>query len=545
MELNYQHMIFQFLGGLGLFLFAIKFMGDGLQKAAGDRLRALLDRFTTNPLKGILVGIVVTALIQSSSGTTVIAVGLVSAGFMTLRQSIGVIMGANIGTTVTAFIIGIDIGEYAFPILALGAVLLFFFKQSKVQNVGQIVFGFGGLFVGLNLMSDGMAPLRDAPAFTDLMLSMSEHSIVGVIVGTIFTFIVQSSSATIGILQGLYADDLIGLKGALPVLFGDNIGTTITVILASLGASVSAKRAAATHVLFNVFGTIIFMLLLTPFISFMNSITTALSLEPKMEIAFAHGTFNVVNTIIQLPLIGLWAFLVTKLIPGKDDMVIAMNDQNFDYSIIEKSPNLALAQAKDEIVKMGNFSVNALRHARLYLQTKKTEDAAATMQLEVAINTLDHRITEFLVTISKRSLSDADSIEHVILLDLIRDFERIGDHVENLIELIEYKDRHRLVLSDEARDEIYEMFDYTIETVLTAIDAFENMNIKSALEVLSMEDNIDMLERKLRKRHIHRLNEGICTPAVGIVFADIISNLERVGDHASNVAKAVLEYNQK
>ncbi|GEK35277.1 Na/Pi cotransporter family protein [Kurthia sibirica] len=545
MELNYQQMIFQFLGGLGLFLFAIKFMGDGLQKAAGDRLRSLLDRFTTNPIKGILVGIFVTALIQSSSGTTVIAVGLVSAGFMTLRQSIGVIMGANIGTTVTAFIIGIDVGEYAFPILALGAVMLFFFKQNNVQNIGQIIFGFGGLFVGLNLMSDGMAPLRDAPVFTDMMLSMSEHATLGVVVGTVFTFIVQSSSATIGILQGLYADGLIDLKGALPVLFGDNIGTTITVILASLGASISAKRAAATHVLFNVFGTIIFMLLLTPFIALLTTLTASWALEPKMEIAFAHGIFNIVNTLIQLPLIGVWAYIVTKIIPGKEDMTISMNDQNFDYSIIEKSPNLALAQAKDEIVKMGNYSVEGLRHARLFLQSKKTEDAAATMQLEVAINTLDNRITEFLVAISKRSLSTADSIEHVMLLDLIRDFERIGDHVENLVELIEYKDRHRLVLSEVAREEIYEMFDYTIDTVLAAIDAFENTNIKAALEVLSMEDNIDMLERKLRKRHIHRMNEGLCTPAAGIVFADIISNLERVGDHASNVAKAVLEYKQK
>ncbi|MEG0380101.1 MAG: Na/Pi cotransporter family protein, partial [Kurthia sp.] len=251
MNLDYQQMIFQFLGGLGLFLFSIKFMGDGLQKAAGDRLRDLLDRFTTNPIKGVLVGILVTALIQSSSGTTVITVGLVSAGFMTLKQAIGVIMGANIGTTVTALIIGIDIGEYAFPILAVGAVLLFFFKQRNVQNIGQIVFGFGGLFVGLNFMSDGMKPLRDAPAFVDMMLSMSDHSVLGVLVGTIFTLIVQSSSATIGILQGLYADGLINLQGALPVLFGDNIGTTITVVLASLGASVAARRAAAAHVFFN------------------------------------------------------------------------------------------------------------------------------------------------------------------------------------------------------------------------------------------------------------------------------------------------------
>lgn len=541
MNLDYQQMIFQFLGGLGLFLFSIKFMGDGLQKAAGDRLRDLLDRFTTNPIKGVLVGILVTALIQSSSGTTVITVGLVSAGFMTLKQAIGVIMGANIGTTVTALIIGIDIGEYAFPILAVGAVLLFFFKQRNVQNIGQIVFGFGGLFVGLNFMSDGMKPLRDAPAFVDMMLSMSDHSVLGVLVGTIFTLIVQSSSATIGILQGLYADGLINLQGALPVLFGDNIGTTITVVLASLGASVAAKRAAATHVMFNIVGTIIFLILLVPFMAFVEYISRTLGLEAKMQIAFAHGTFNIVNTLIQLPFIGLWAYIVTKMIPSKED-AFEITNQEFDYTIIEKSPNIALAQAKEEIIKMGGYSVEGLKHALIYFETKKTEDAAKTMQLEVAINSLDRRITNFLVEVSKKSLSNKDSNEHVMQLDLIRDFERVGDHVENLVELIEYKDNHKVYLSDEARKEVTEMFEYTTETVRMSVEAFETLDKSIAQEVLKREDHIDLMERQLRKRHIHRLNNGVCTGEAGIVFADIISNLERVGDHASNVAKAVIEY---
>ncbi|MGL4673895.1 MAG: Na/Pi cotransporter family protein, partial [Wohlfahrtiimonas sp.] len=304
--MDWQQILFHFLGGLGLFLFSIKFMGDGLQKSAGNRLRTILDRFTTNPFMGILAGIFVTVLIQSSSGTTVITVGLVSAGLMTLRQAIGVIMGANIGTTVTAFIIGIDIGEYAYPILLLGSVMLFFFKAAKVQNIGQILFGFGGLFIGLDLMSSGLAPLRHLPVFTSLILDMSHSPILSVTVGTIFTLIVQSSSATIGILQGLYAENLISLEAALPVLFGDNIGTTITAVLAAIGASIVAKRAAAVHVLFNVVGTIIFLLLLGPFTHFMLWITSMLHLEPKMQIAFAHGTFNVANTLIQLPFIGLW-----------------------------------------------------------------------------------------------------------------------------------------------------------------------------------------------------------------------------------------------
>lgn len=539
-EINWQEMIFQFLGGLGLFLFAIKYMGDGLQKAAGDRLRDILDRFTTNPFMGVLVGIIVTVLIQSSSGTTVITVGLVSAGFMKLRQAIGVIMGANIGTTVTAFIIGIDVGEYAYPIMALGAILLFFFKKSTIQNIGQVLFGFAGLFIGLELMSSGMKPLREWQPFLDLTVSMSDTPVLGVIVGTVFTLIVQSSSATVGILQGLYAEGLIPLSGALPVLFGDNIGTTITAILAALGASVAARRAAATHVLFNIVGTIIFMIFLTPFLAYMEWITGVLGLEEKMQIAFAHGTFNVINTLLQLPLIGAWAWLVTRLIPGQDT-AIEYKPKYLDYGLISQSPSIALGQAKQEIVRMGEYSIQGLQEAMNYLNTADNKHAAATEQLEEAINNLDRKSTDYLITLSKQSLSSQDSIVHHALLENIRDIERIGDHFENLIELIQYKENNRVKLSEEAMQELNEMFELTVDTVSLAIRSLDKQEINFAKEVLSKEDIIDEMERKLRKRHIKRLNEGLCSGSAGIVFADIISNLERVGDHAVNIAQAVIE----
>lgn len=540
MELNWQEMIFEFLGGLGLFLFAIKYMGDGLQKAAGDRLRDLLDRFTTNPFMGVLVGIFVTVLIQSSSGTTVITVGLVSAGFMTLRQAIGVIMGANIGTTVTAFIIGINVGEYAYPIMALGAVLLFFFKKSKIQNIGQVLFGFSGLFIGLELMSSGMKPLRDWPAFIDLTLNMSDSPILGVIVGAIFTLIVQSSSATVGILQGLYAENLITLQGALPVLFGDNIGTTITAILAALGASVAARRAAATHVLFNVVGSIIFLLVLGLFTNYMEWVTGILGLEPKMQIAFAHGTFNVVNTLIQLPLIGVWAYVVTKLIPG-EDTIVEYKPKYLDYSLITKSPGIALGQAKQEVVRMGDFGVQGLSSAMYYLKTLDVKQASTAAQLEEAINNLDHKTTDYLVSLSKQSLSGANSHIHHALLENIRDIERVGDHVENLIELIDYKESNRIKLSQEATQEIEEMFELVIDTVKIAMQALDTRDVSLAQQVRSQEERIDEMERSLRKHHIRRLNEGICSGSAGVVFADIISNLERIGDHANNIADTIFE----
>ena len=254
--MDIQQLLFTFFGGLGIFLFGLKYMGDGLQKSAGDSLREVLNRFTSTPFRAIMAGIVVTIAIQSSSGTTVLAVGLVSAGFMKLKQAIGVIMGANIGTTITAFIIGLDIGAYALPIMAIGAFMLFFLKKPSLNNIGQIIFGFGALFFGLELMGDAMYPLRSLQAFQDLMVDLSESVPLGVGIGTIFTFLVQSSSASIGILQELYSQGQIALEGALPILFGSNIGTTITAVLAALGASVAAKRTAASHVLFNLVGTI-------------------------------------------------------------------------------------------------------------------------------------------------------------------------------------------------------------------------------------------------------------------------------------------------
>ncbi len=539
LAINVQEMIFQFLGGLGLFLFAIKFMGDGLQKAAGDRLRDILDKFTTNPLMGVLVGIVVTVLIQSSSGTTVITVGLVSAGLMKLRQAIGVIMGANIGTTITAFIIGIDVGAYAYPIMAVGAICLFFFKKSFIQNMGQVLFGFAGLFIGLELMSGGMKPLRDWQPFLDLTVQMSDVPILGVLVGTIFTLIVQSSSATVGILQGLYAEDLITLHGALPVLFGDNIGTTITAILAALGASIAAKRAAATHLLFNVVGTIIFMLILGLFTNYVEWIAGVLNLEPKMQIAFAHGTFNVINTIIQLPFIGIWAYVVTKLIPGEDS-VIEYKPKFLDKNLIIKSPSVALGQAKMEVVRMGEYSIQGLEETLTILKTDDAKLIGKVGQLEEAINNLDRKSTEYLVELSKQSLSTHDSQVHHALFENIRDIERIGDHVENIIELLQYKDSNRVRLSQQAMQELEDMFVFTLETVKMSIESLDKRDLSLAQQVIEKENEIDNMERRLRKLHIKRLNEGVCSGSAGIVFADIVSNLERIGDHASNIAETVI-----
>ena len=537
--MNWQEILFSFFGGLGIFLFSIKFMGDALQKAAGDKLRDILDRFTTNPFMGVLVGIIVTILIQSSSGTTVIVVGLVSAGFMTLRQAIGVIMGANIGTTVTAFIIGLDVGAYALPIMAVGAALIFFIKKNQIQNIGQVIFGFGGLFYGMELMSGGMKPLRELPAFIDMTISLSEFPILGVVVGTVFTLIVQSSSGTIAILQGLYDENILTLAASLPVLFGDNIGTTITAVLAALGTSIAARRAAAVHVLFNILGSVIFLILLIPFTAYVEWISGVLALEPKMQIAFAHGSFNVANTIIQFPLIGFWAYLVTKAIPG-EEVLIEFKPKHLDIHFIEQSPSIALGQAKEEILRMGEYSVQGLQETYAYLMTKSKKHAEMGYQLEDAINNLDGKITDYLVLISAESISAADSTRHTMLMETVRDIERIGDHFENIIELVDYQENNKVKITEDAMEDLTEMFTLTIATVQKALNALNTTSHELAREVAEQEDLIDKMERKFRKKHILRLNEGACTAQAGIVFVDIVSNLERIGDHSVNIAEAIL-----
>lgn len=540
MDIDIQSLIFEFLGGIGIFLLGIKFMGEGLQRSAGDRLRELLDKYTSNPFLGVLTGIIVTVLLQSSSGTTVLTVGLVSAGFMTLRQAIGVIMGANIGTTATAFIIGIDIGEYALPILAIGSFMIFFFNNQKVTAIGQALFGFGALFFGLELMSSGMSPLRSLEAFHDLTVSMSDTPILGVVIGTVFTMIVQSSTATIGILQGLYSEGAIDIYAAIPVLLGDNIGTTITAVIASLGASIAAKRAALTHIVFNLIGAIIALIFLGVFTSLIVFLQGQLNLNPQMTIAFAHGTYNFINTAIQFPFIGALAWIVTKLIPGEDS-VIEYRPKHLDPLVIQKSSSLALEQAKAEIVHMGEYAYQGLEETSKFITSSNPKHSEIALQIEGAINNLDHKVTEYLVDISADSMTKPERAKHSFLLDSVRDIERIGDHFENIIELTEYKISNKVNLTEQAMEDLNSMIDLTMLTVKQAVESLNSRDKEAALEVMHKEEQIDQMERNYRKKHIIRVNEGLCSATAGIVFVDILSNLERIGDHAVNIAEKILE----
>ena len=539
MSINWQEIIFHFLGGLGLFLYSIKTMGDGLQQAAGDRLRYYIDKYTSNPFLGVLVGIVVTALIQSSTGVTVITVGLVSASLLTLRQAIGIIMGANIGTTVTSFIIGFKLGEYALPLIFLGTMFLFFTKNRTANNIGRILFGVGGIFYALNLISAGMSPLKDLPQFKEYMITLGQNPILGVVAGAVITVLIQASSATIGILQGLYAGGFLDLKGALPVLFGDNIGTTLTVIIAAAGANISAKRVAATHVTFNVLGTILCLILLGPFTAMIEYFQALLHLSPEMTIAFSHGAFNVSNTIVQFPFIGALAYFVTKLIPGEDE-VVKYEPLYLDEQLIKQAPSIALGNAKKELLHLGNYAVKAFDLSYDYIINSDEKVAEKGHKTEEAINTIDEKLTRYLISLSSEALSQKESEVLTNILDSSRDLERIGDHAEALLNLNDYLQRKNVQFSSSALEELEEIYRQTSEFVKDALESVENNDLEKAQALVERHEAINKMERVLRKTHIKRLNNGECSTQAGVNFIDIISHYTRVSDHAMNLAEKVL-----
>ena len=539
MSINWQEIIFHFLGGLGLFLYSIKTMGDGLQQAAGDRLRYYIDKYTSNPFLGVLVGIVVTALIQSSTGVTVITVGLVSASLLTLRQAIGIIMGANIGTTVTSFIIGFKLGEYALPLIFLGTMFLFFTKNRTANNIGRILFGVGGIFYALNLISAGMSPLKDLPQFKEYMVTLGQNPILGVVAGAVITVLIQASSATIGILQGLYAGGFLDLKGSLPILFGDNIGTTLTVIIAAAGANVSAKRVAASHVTFNVLGTILCLILLGPFTSMIEYFQALLHLSPEMTIAFSHGAFNVSNTIVQFPFIGALAYFVTKLIPGEDE-VVKYEPLYLDEQLIQQAPSIALGNAKKELLHLGNYAVKAFDLSYDYIINSNEKVAEKGHKTEEAINTIDEKLTRYLITLSSEALSQKESEVLTNILDSSRDLERIGDHAEALININDYLQRKNVQFSNSALEELEDIYRQTSEFVKDALESVENNDLEMAESLIERHEAINKMERVLRKTHIKRLNNGECSTQAGVNFIDIISHYTRVSDHAMNLAEKVL-----
>ena len=449
-------------------------------------------------------------------------------------------MGANIGTTITTFIIGFNISAYALPILFIGAFCLFFVKIEKVNNVGRILFGFGGVFFSLTLMSGAMAPLKYLPAFKDVMVSLSGSPILGVFIGTTITVLVQASSATISILQNIYQEGLIPLKAALPVLFGDNIGTTITAIIAVIGSNTSAKRLAASHVMFNVIGTVIFLIFLTPFSMFVGKMEQILHLNPKMAIAFAHGSFNMMTTVLLFPFIGVLEYLVVKIIKDKKEDEEEAYKTTLDPALIT-APVIALGQVKQELLTMTGFALKNFRTSVSYFFERDEKLFEKVEKREEKINTVDQEITKYLALLSKQDFGEKEGEEIATYLDLCRDIERVGDHAHGIVKDVKYGISKKFKFSDTAYAEIKELEEIVENMIETATVALKESSVDKAVEVIDLHNKEREKEKKIRKNHIKRLSEQTCEIKAGLSFVDLVLHFTRIADHTRNIAERVLE----
>ncbi len=528
------------LGGLGLFLYGMNIMGDGLQKAAGSKLKRIIEVLTTNRFMAVIVGAVVTMIIQSSGATTVMTIGFVNAGLMSLTQAAGVIMGANIGTTITAQLIAFNLTDYAPIAVIIGVGFWLTTKKKKTKELASILIGVGILFIGMDMMGDGLAPLSELPAFASMMSSLN-NPFIGALVGFILTTAVQSSSASIGLLQALAGQGLISINLAFPILFGENIGSTTTALISSIGANKTAKRAAIIHFLFNLIGTIIFMVALRFPIQW-----AVVKLSPDnipRQIANAHSLFNIINVIIQFPFAKLLVRAAEFIVPGVDKSEEAAAIY-LDERIIE-TPSIAIGQVNKEIYRMGDIVLNNLILANEVFSDENYTKIENVYEQERLINKIEEEISEYLVKLSKASLSEEQQAEINILFYTINDIERVGDHVENIVELSEYKLNNNLSFTPDAVEELHEMFSACISAFTKTMIALETRSEIVAREVLVIEDNVDMLEARNRASHIDRLSKMECQTGPGIIFLDAISNLERVADHSVNIATYVIERFEK
>ena len=525
------------IGGLALFLFGIQFMGDGLKSIAGEKLREYIDRYTNKPWKGILVGSIITVFIQSSSATSAIAIGFVRAGLMSLEQSIGIIIGANIGTTVTAFLIGLKIETLALYFVFLGVLITLFAKRKKQTYMGQIVLGFGLLFFGLRLMGDELSKLGQMDFFTTLATTMQNQPILGFISGTLMTAVVQSSSAVVGIIQKIYDSGAMTLTAALPFVFGSNIGTTVTAVFASIGGSTSAKRAAAVNVLFNIIGSVIFMFLLTPYVDFIAFLSDKYSISPMMQIAIAHILRTIVISILAYPCINLMVSAIKKIIPGEEER-IEVDLEGLDPKLAASLPAGALGVSKQVTVKMGELASDCIRASQEYFNKKSGKYRGMSSQYEDAINSLDSKITDYLMTIAHNSLSEHDTDEFINNLQIIKNIERVGDLTMNLNEFYELTYEDKGAFTDEAVGDVNEMYETVLEMNEIALNYFSTREEHYIQMINDKENYLDLVEEKARQRHFKRMAGEVCGSGVAAsIFVDILGTLERIGDHIWNIVK--------
>ena len=526
------------MGGLGLFLFGMNLMGEALEKAAGNKLKKIIELLTSNIFMGVLVGTLVTAVIQSSSATTVMVVGFVNAGIMTLPQAVGVIMGANIGTTVTAQLVSFDLNGLAPVALGIGIILYLFGGKEKTRYFAEVLIGFGILFTGMDFMKDAVKPLVEFEGFTNSLLTFGKYPILGLLLGFGITAIIQSSSASMGMLVVLASQGLIPLQAALPILYGQNIGTCVTSLLSSIGASISAKRAAMIHLIFNILGTILFLLLLNKVV--VMAVTYMDPNNVARQLANVHTIFNIVSTLILLPFNKLIIKLANKLVPDRqsedDDVKIV---KFIDDRMIE-TPSIALINVQKETLRMGEKSKQSLDSAMKAVLEKSDKGISETFKKEKVINELQKSILNYLLKLSKAPLNN-ESIEIIdSLFNTVNDIERVGDHAENLAELAESSIENGVEFSDNARSELSDMYNKVVSTYTYALESMRTSDVDLACKVIKMEEQVNIMEKSCRLNHMRRLNNNSCSIDNGIIYLEVIANLERVSDHAVNIAQQVI-----
>ncbi len=546
MSADYFSVLISFAGGLGLFLYGMNIMASGLQKAAGSKMKKLLEILTKNKFLGVLIGAFVTAIIQSSSATTVMVVGFVNASLMTLRQAVGIIMGANIGTTATSWIVSsAEWAEYLKPevlapiAVAVGAAMLIFSKRNNIKQIGEIIVGFGILFIGIEMMTNGVEPLSHSPVFKDIFRELGENPILGVLAGAVVTAIIQSSSASVGILQSLAFSGLVTWNSAIYIIMGQNIGTCVTAMLSGIGASKNAKGAAYIHLLFNVIGSVFFSILAYLFFAFVNTDigNTPINL---LEISIAHTGFNIANTVIMYPFSNTLVKIAEKIsVRGK-----AVDDESepvhLDDRIME-TPAFAIQNCMREIVRMAYMAYDNFRFSVDAILNKNEEKIAKVLKREKSIDKLQKAITQYMVKLCSTNINEGEKNTVMSLFHTVNDIERIGDHSENIVELAQFMIQENIRFSNMAYDEMQKICGECIECVENSVKALENVDIEKAELVVKGEATIDYMEKEFRAKHIERLAKLECDTTTGVAFLDTLTNIERISDHALNVVQGILK----
>ena len=548
-------MLFKFVGGLGMFLYGMHVMADGLQKSAGGRMKQLLGILTNHRILGVLVGALVTAVIQSSSATTVMVVGFVNAGIISLTQAVGVIMGANIGTTITAWLVSMsEWGQMLKPeffaplLIGVGAFIVLFVNKEKYRQVGEILVGFGVLFIGLSFMSSSITPYKDAPIFATAFRVLGKNPILGILTGAIVTAIIQSSSASVGILQTLALNGVVSWNSAIYITLGQNIGTCVTALISSAGANRTAKRAAVIHLLFNVIGAVVFGILM--FAIFTMNPVFAGGQVTSVGISIFHTVFNISNTLLLFPFAKQLVTFSGRIIREKPERLAAaeISMTSVDEEVLERphldlrilsSPSFAIQSAAEQVVHMGELAREHVEISMGSVFDVSEEKIRRSDALEKTLDVFEKDLTEYLVHLSHESLTEQQiqTVSH--LLFTVSDLERIGDHCDNIAELASSLVQGHVQLSGDAVEDLKDIKDVVLKTVDLAISSRNRESISDAKRVYMLEDDVDSMEEDMRHNHMERLSKGLCSADTGIVFLDILSNLERISDHAVNIAEYV------